>query len=251
MFRAVYPKAPKFKYITQALAKISDEASFYTSIDGVEIKALSPDKTALIVVKLPSIVFEEYNVDDKESFKVASSEFNKVARRAGRNDALILELMRENNVVKVGYRDRKTGVEREFYVNLSSPFAEEIGEPELELTVTVRMLSGDLKQIVRDVKVIGEEALFHYRDNKLFVKTTVQQKEYTCELSEGNPLAYISSTKDEVKSTYSVDVLETVLKAIASSKNVTLQFDDNKPMRIEFELIGGGSILYWIAPRVE
>ncbi|MEM4759028.1 MAG: DNA polymerase sliding clamp, partial [Desulfurococcaceae archaeon] len=61
----------------------------------------------------------------------------------------------------------------------------------------------------------------------------------------------LSSTKDDVKASYSIDILEAAIKATAASKTLTIQFDQDKPMRIEFEIVGGGSLIYWIVPRVE
>lgn len=251
MFKAVYPKAPRFRSLAQAVAKISDEAPFYASVDGLEIKALSPEKTALLIIRLPAIVFEEFSVEDKVSFSVASSELNRISRRAGRNDAMVMELIRESNVLRVGYRDVKTGIERSFYLNLSSIGLQEISEPKVDLSVTVKFMTSDFKQIIRDVKAIGEEAVFHYKDNKLYVISNAMQKEYVGEFVEGNPLSYLSSSKDEVRSTYSIDILETAIKATSASKTLTIQFDQDKPMRIEFEIMGGGSLIYWIVPRVE
>lgn len=251
LFKAVYPKAPRFKPLAQAVSKISDEAPIYVSVDGLEIRALSPDKTALLIVKLPAIVFEEFSVENKVSFSVASSELNRVSRRAGRNDAMVMELIKENNVLRVGYRDVKTSVERSFYLNLLNYELQEIGEPRIDFNVTVKMLTSDFKQIVRDVKAVGDEAVFHYKDNKLYVISRTMQKEYVGEFSEGNPLSYLSSTKDDVKATYSIDILEAAIKATSASKTLTIQFDQDKPLRIEFEIVGGGSLIYWIVPRVE
>ncbi|MEM0355205.1 MAG: DNA polymerase sliding clamp [Desulfurococcaceae archaeon] len=251
MFKAIYPKASRFKPLAQAIAKISDEAPFYVSVDGLEIKTLSPDKTALLIIKLPAIVFEEFSIEDKVSFSVASSELNRVSRRAGRNDSMVMELIKENNVLRIGYRDAKTGIERSFYLNLLNYELKELSEPKIDFNVTVKMLTSDFKHIIRDVKAIGEEAVFHYRDNKLYVISRTMQKEYVGEFSEGNPLTYLSSTKDDVKASYSIDILEAAIKATAASKTLTIQFDQDKPMRIEFEIVGGGSLIYWIVPRVE
>ncbi len=251
MFRAAYTAASKFKYVAQTIAKLTDEAPLYATPDAFEARILSPDKTVLTIVKIPSIAFEEYEVDQEEFFVVAADELNKIVRRGTRNDILIFELDKENNKLKIIFRNKKTGIERSFYVDIKPRTMEKIPEPQLDLSVTARFVADDYKQIIRDLKIIGEEAVFHYKDGKLLIYAHAQQKEYWGEFREGEPLTYLSSTTDEAKARYSVGLLETTLKAVQASKYVTLSFDTDKPIKIEFEISEGGYIVYWIVPRVE
>ncbi|MEM1825442.1 MAG: DNA polymerase sliding clamp [Desulfurococcaceae archaeon] len=251
LFKASYPSASKFKYVVQALAKVTDESPFYAKIDGLESRVLSPDKTTMIIVKIPSIAFEEYEVSEETGFIVPVADLNKIVRRATRNDSLILEYKPGDEVLKIVFRNKKTSVERVFYVNARGIGEEAIQEIKIELSVTARFVADDYKQLIRDLKTIGEEAVFHYKNGKLLVYSHAQHKEYVGEFSEGNPLAYLSSTVDEVKSIYSVSLLEATLKPLQSAKYVTLYFDTDKPAKVEFEIGEGGYIVYWIVPRLE
>jgi len=251
MFRATYASASKFKYIAQALAKITDEAPISVQPDAVEARILSPDKTAMIILKIPSISFEEFEASEPLVFTIPTSDLNKIVRRATRNDVLVFEYLKDEGKLRVGFRNKKTGVERSFAINARAGATEMFEELKLELSVTARFVADDYKQVIRDLKVIGEEAVLHYKSGKLYIIARSQHKEYRGEFSEGNPLAYLSATVDEAKATYSVGLLEITLKPIQSAKYVTLQFDTNKPAKIEFELAGGGYMTYWIVPHVE
>ncbi len=251
MFKASYTATSKFKYIAQALAKITDEAPFYVTQDTFEARILSPDKTTMIVLKIPSIAFEEYEVSGEEVFIVPTSELNKIVRRGSRNDILVFEYDSEKGQLKIGFRNKKTGVERSFYIDARSGAGESIEELKLDLSVTARFIADDYKQIIRDLKVVGEEAVFHYKEGKLYIYSHAQQKEYRGEFSEGDPLTYLSSTVDEAKAIYSIGLLEATLKPIQSAKYVTFSFDTDKPAKIEFEITEGGYMTYWIVPRVE
>ncbi len=250
-FKASYTSASKFKYIAQALAKITDEAPFYATTDMLEARILSPDKTTMIVLKIPSIAFEEYEVEGEEVFIVPTSDLNKIVRRATRNDVLVFEYLKDKGQLRIGFRNKKTGVERSFYVEARSGSGETIPELKLDLNVTARFIADDYKQVIRDLKVVGEEAVFHYKEGKLYITSHAQQKEYRGEFSEGDPLTYLSATVDEAKSIYSVGLLEATLKPIQSAKYVTIQFDTDKPIKVEFEITEGGYMTYWIVPRVE
>ncbi|WP_440060082.1 DNA polymerase sliding clamp [Thermogladius sp. 4427co] len=251
MFRAVYPSGSKFKYIASALVKITDEAPFFIKPDSLNVRVFSPDKTAMIIVKMPSIIFEEFQAEGEDYFVVASSDLNRVMKRGSRTDVLVLELDKSTGVLKTIFRNKKTGVERTFYVELKQSIPEEVPDLDVELGVTVSMLTSDFKILLRDLKTVGEHAVFHYKNGKLYVSSSEQQKEYRAVLEEGSPIISISSTVDEAKATYSIDLLKLALRASPVSKNITFSFDNDKPMKIEFPLEGGGSITYWIVSRVE
>ncbi|MEM3926014.1 MAG: DNA polymerase sliding clamp [Desulfurococcaceae archaeon] len=250
MFKAIYPNASKMKYVTQAIAKITDEVPFYATTDSLEARILSPDKTMLTIFKIPSIAFEEFHVEGEEFFVVSSTELNKIVRRASRNDVLVLELDKENNVLKTIFRDRKIGVEREFQISIIPRPQETIPYLDIDLNVSVRMLSEDFKNIISDLKIVGEEALFIYDKNKLVISSIEQQKEYSCELVEGNPLLYIAASVEKARASYNIDMLAIAVKPASASKQVTISFDTDKPMKIEYELTGGGQIIYWLVPRI-
>jgi len=251
LFRAVYPTASKFKYIAQTLAKITDEIPFYATPDSLEARILSPDKTTLAILKIPSIAFEEYECDEEKFFVIGADEFNKIMRRGTRNDAAIFELVEEKNIFRIIFRNKKTGVERTFELETKPRAQEKVPEPELELGVTFRMLTDDYKHIIRDLKIAGEDATFMYKDGKLLIHSMTQQKEYRGEFEQDNPLLYISATVDSARAKYSVGLLESTLKPTQASKTVTISFDTDKPIKIVFELPEGGNIVYWIVPRIE
>ncbi|MGC8953870.1 MAG: DNA polymerase sliding clamp [Desulfurococcus sp.] len=250
MFKAVYPNASKMKYITQAIAKITDEAPIYVTQEGLEVRVLSPDKSMLSIVRIPAMSFEEYSVEGEESFIVASTDLNKIMRRGTRNDVLVMELDRAGNVLNMVFRDRKTGLERVFQLELLPRTPEPVPELNIELGVVVKMMAEDYMNIIGDLKTIGEEAIFAYEENKLKISSSEQQKEYVGVFTEGSPLLYLYSSVEKARAVYSIDLLAVTVKPASASKQVTISFDTDKPVKVEYELAGGGQLIYWVVPRV-
>lgn len=250
MFRVSYPNASRLKQVVQALAKLSDELPLYVTQSDISVKVLSPDKTMLVVLNIPSLVFEEYTVDEEATLIVPATEFRKVVRRATRNDTLILAVSRETNELIATLRDRKTGIEREFRIPLVPKPPEPVPELQVDLSISFSILSQDLKNIVGDLKLVGEEATFIYEDGKITIKASEQQKEYICELREGSPLILLTSAVDRAAASYNIEMLLVASQPVAVSKSATVSFDSGKPMKIEYELEGGGKLVYWIVPRL-
>lgn len=250
MFKISYPNATLLKKAVQALSKLSDELPFYLTKDSLEIKVLSPDKTMLAVLSLPSIAFEEYFVEEEATFIVSATELRKVIRRATRNDTLQMTLNKEIGELTITLRDKKTGIEREFGVPLIPRPPEPVPDLQLELSVSFSMLSQDFKDVVGDLKLVGEEALLMYDEGKIIIKSVEQQKEYTCELKEGSPIILLTSSVEKAKASYNIEMLVVATGAAPASKNVIISFDTAKPLKIEYELTGGGKLVYWIVPRV-
>lgn len=249
MLKLKYSSALGLRSIVQLLSKATDEVPFLATPNSLEVKVLSPDKTSLMILQLPAVAFEEYVCDMDEFFVVATDELMRVFRRGGRNDEVSLELNKAAGQLKVVLKNKKTGVERAFSIELKERAREAVPELSVELSVSVRMLARDFKDLVKDLKVVGEEARFTYSNGKLYVKAYGYPKEYEAVLEDGNPLVSISSSTSEAEATYSTAHLEVVARASSMAEVIDLMFDTDKPLKLELILETGGKVIYWIAPR--
>ncbi len=251
-FRAVYPAATKFKYIVQTIAKVMDEIPFVATAEGLEVRSLTPDKTTMIILKLPMAAFEEYELDEeKKTFVVPADELNRIAKRGTRNDLVELKLNEEQRRLELNFIDKKTGVVRSFYIPLREGIVEELAEPQVELTVEAKLEADDFKNLINDAKIVSDEVEFAAYDDRLEVISVSPQKKYQGIFRVGDPLISLEvRTNPPVKAKYSIDLLKASLKATSAADVVTLQYGEALPMRISFELPGEGVLVYWISPRI-
>ncbi len=251
-FRAIYPAATKFKYMVQTLAKVMDEVPFVATAEGLEVKALTPDKTTMIVLRLPSTVFDSFELaEDKKTFIVSADELNRIAKRGTRNDIVELKLDEEHRRLEINFHDKKTGVVRSFYVALREGIVEELSEPQVELSVTARMMAEDFKNVINDAKIVSDEVEFKTYEDKIEVLAETTQKRYRGVLVQGDPLLSLDvSGNPPISAKYSIDLLKATLKAASAADTVTLQYGESLPMRLSFDLPGGGILVYWVSPRI-
>jgi len=248
--RIVFPKANKFKNITQVLTKLVDEAPLFLSETGLSSKSLSEDKTTMVILSIPAEAFEEIELEDNIAFKVNSRELHRIMRRGTRNDVLEMEVDRENRVLRVIFRDKKTDVVRSFELPIALEGIEEVGEPKVELPVRAEMMASDFKNLVGDAKLAGEEVEIKYSNKQIIVRAESPGRMYECVLKENQPLLSLSSDVDEASAKYGVDLLAAATRAATSSATVSLSFGTALPIRLHFELPDIGTLVYWIAPRV-
>ncbi len=249
MLKLVFPKANKFKNITQTLTKLVDEAPLFVTDAGLVSKSLSEDKTTMIILNIPAEAFEEISIEENVSFKVNTRELHKIMRRGTRNDILELEVDRDDRLLRIVFRNKKTDVIRAFELPIAFEGIEDVGEPNVNLPVKAEMMASDFKNIVSDAKLAGEEVEITYENNQLTIRCESPGRYYECTLKENNPLLSLSSEVSEAKARYGVDLLTASTKAATSSASLTLSFGSSLPLKLYYDLPDIGTLVYWIAPR--
>ena len=252
MFRARYAQATKFKRIIQAVAKIMDEFPFVVTSDGLYVRVLTPDKTTMIILEMPTYIFEDFQLDEeKKNFIVSSDDLNRVAKRGARNDYVELILDEAGKKLEINFVNQKTGVERKFQVPLREGIIEELSEPTVDLSVEVEMNASVMKEIINDAKLVGDEIEFIGYEDRLEVRVEAMQKIYKGIFKIGEGLEFYTIKADPpVRAKYSIDLLKSTLRATSAADAVKLGFGEGLPMRINLSLGGGASLIYWVSPRV-
>ncbi len=247
-FRLVYDAATKFKYITQTLAKINDEATLAVTSDAMIFWLMSPDKTTLSILRAPSLSFSEFDVEEETRILVRTDELNKIVRRATRNDSIIFEKSASDNVVLVTLRDRKTGLTRVFSLPIIDLEPPEIREPKLEGTTRFSVDADVFKVIIQDVKVVGDTVTLESKeDGSLIVKAEGEEKEYVWEMRLNAPLLDIDVAEPSIAS-YSRSPLEAATKPTGAAETVRGEFATDYPLKLEYAFPNGERMTIYIAP---
>ncbi len=246
--RALYPRSTSFKKLTQAIAKISDEATLKAAEQGMTLWAFSPDKTVLGIVKLESNAFDEFTVDGELGLNLNASELYRVARRATRNDVIVLSYGSGFPGLSVELQDRKTSFSRAFTVSAMETSEAEIREINMSPTVRVVLTADDLGVLISDVKTVGDIVELTASGDELVVKSSAEGKDYVWTMKQGAPLQEIS-VDTETRASYSVKALYSSLKPIvAVADTVTIEYATDYPLKISVSSGGPEQVIIYIAP---
>src|SRR3989344_649779 len=97
------------RYLKDSISIISDlvnEARFKITSNAIELIAMDPANVAMVIFKLLSSVFTEYDVKKDIEVSINLNNLKQILRRAGPNDMLSLEL--EENKLKIQLKGHST-----------------------------------------------------------------------------------------------------------------------------------------------
>ncbi len=248
--RFSYGSATKFKYITQALAKINDEALMIVNTEGVTVWLMSPDKVSLAILRIPSLSLDELDVEGEVKYKFRTDELNKIAKRATRNDILVFESNPETGGLTLTLQDKKTDVTRTFNITSMEEPGEEYREPKLEAKTRFSLSATDFKSIVQDARVVGDIILFKSQEGELRVTVEGEGKEYEWIMKPGAPLLELE-VDEPSESSYARQVLDAASKPTGAAEDVRVAYASQYPMKIEYTFPNGEKMYIYIAPSFE
>lgn len=230
-----------FKTIFESITKIIDEVTLICDSDGIHLSALDRSHITFVELELDKTLFDTYQCDVPEKISIDCEEFLKVLKRMKTSDILELTID-EGNLVTIFKGDS----ERKFNIRLIDLEYEPASPPNINHPIKIRVPSQLLVDALADMEIYSDKLTF-----------TVDQdyfKIYTRGNMGDSEISYIHGEQinETATSTYNIPKLQDIMKASKFSEECLLQFGDNMPLSIRFELVtGDGTLSYLLAPRIE
>src|SRR3989344_587085 len=96
--RLVLADATLLKDSISVISDLVNEASFKITRDGLELVAMDPANVAMVIYKLLSSSFTEYEIEKEQEIAINLASFKQVLRRASASDILALEVTEDNKL---------------------------------------------------------------------------------------------------------------------------------------------------------
>lgn len=249
MFNIKYPDGASLKKLLYGSLKPLSEVPIRVDDKSFLIRALSPDKNILVEIYVPSVAFETYDVTGETSLTADRDEFIKVIRRGTKRDIVTLRYEDGAEQLYVTLTNAKTGAERNYQVRVIEFGKELIQSLELELPVKFQIETDDLKKLVSDARLIGEELEITYKEGEIEVTSRSESKMFKETLALDKPLLSLESKESMVTSKYDIDLLKTVSSTFEVADIATIEFGPGLPMKIYLSSDDGSKVTFWVAPR--
>ncbi|MFH0868212.1 MAG: proliferating cell nuclear antigen (pcna) [Candidatus Woesearchaeota archaeon] len=238
------------KYLKESISIISDlvnEARFKVSKQSIKMVAMDPANVAMVILELFSSSFTEYDLKKDEEIKINLSSLKQIMRRAKPNDMLTLELDAENRFVV----QLKSNNVRTFNLPQIEFDEKEQKIPDLKFPVTITLPSEILNEAVEDVDVVAESVTFIAEQKKFTVNAEGDLSQAKIEIKESDSTKIKVDSDEKIKAKYSVEYLKKMISGSKIADEVSIYFNKDYPLKLEYKTVDKVMLSFILAPRVE
>lgn len=235
------------KYLKDSISIISElvnEARFKINKDAIELVAMDPANVAMVVFKLFSSAFTEYDVAKEQDISINLANLKQILRRAKPSDMLTLEI--DENKLKVKLKGKSS---RTFSLPLIDIDERDQKIPELEFPVTIKTTSETLNDAIEDCDIVAESISFVAEQGKFNIQAEGDLSKAHIEIKDDDETKV--SAKSKAKAKYSIEYLKKIIAGSKLADNVSISFSNDYPLKVDYVEIDKVALMFILAPRVE
>ncbi len=226
------------------IADIVTEVRFKVTKNGLELIAMDPANVAMVVYKLLSSSFVEYDAKNERVLAINLNDLKQVLKRVKPNDTLTLENPEAKLKVTL-----KGASKREFLLPLIEVEEKEQKVPSLKFSVTVKTDAAVINDAVEDVDIIGESVALSAAPKRFLISSSSDLSKADVEILADEKTAI--EAKEETKSKYSIEYLKKMIQGAKLCDKVTVQFSKDYPLQLDYTVKDKLQLLFILAPRVD
>ncbi|MFH0977819.1 MAG: proliferating cell nuclear antigen (pcna) [Candidatus Woesearchaeota archaeon] len=237
------------KYLRDSVLIISElvnEVRFKITAQAIELVAMDPANVAMVIYKLFSSCFTEYDVKKPTEIAINLSNLKQILKRIGPNDTITIEVTNENKL-QIQIRGGST---RTFSVPIIDFEEKEQKIPDLNFGTTITTPCSVFNSAIEDAGIVAESVTFIADDKKFTIQAEGDLSKAKIEI-KGDDTKIAAKTKDTIKAKYSIEYLKKMLGGSKLAENVEISFSNDYPLKLEYKVIDRIQLGFILAPRVE
>ena len=233
-----------FKDSITAISELVNEARFKVTSDAIELVAMDPANVAMVVFKLLSSSFVEYDVKEKVEIAINFPQLKQVMKRTKPTDMLTLTL--EENRFKITLKGTST---RTFFIPILELEDKEQKVPDLKFPIAVKTTTEMLSDAIEDADIIADSVSLIVDNGKFIIEAESDLNKTRTEMKDGVDI--VSDTKDKVSAKYSIEYLKKMMAGAKLAEEVSIKFNKDYPLMLEYKTVDKVMLTFILAPRVE
>ena len=247
-FLAKTKSSTEWKLITNVISTLVEEASFEATVEGIQFRAMDPSHVAMVDLNWPNASFEKYECDKPFKLTLRIEELSKLIKRAKQNNSISISAENDEYMAV----NIENGYKKKFQIRLieSSYIPQPV--PKLDLDSKIHMDKSIFDNTIIDVDAVADHITIETTQDQITFSGKGDSGKAAITLNKEDEGINELTSKKESKSTYSLQYLINILKAIgSSSETITAEYSEGMPFKMEFKLgESGGFINFYIAPRI-
>jgi proliferating cell nuclear antigen len=247
------------KGIVETLASIIDETEFKVTENEFTITAMDPSRVCLLKLTIDKEDFDEFEFEkeggDDAQYTIGLNldDLDKILKRSSTNDSIEIDFKENDNKIKIIMQREGMSRSRTFSLALLDIEIEEIPmDTLLNYDYPTRWVIDPefLVEAIKDAEIYSEILnIKAEKDQGLVFNSSGQigEMEYN--------LAFEDLIESEIDAdstgAYSLAFLKAILKIASITEKLTVFLETDHPLKMIFNLLEGGKLSYFLAPRVE
>ena len=241
------------KGIVETLASIIDETEFRVTPKKFTISAMDPSRICLLKLSINKENFDDYQCDKESKVGLNLDDLDKILKRSAANDSVEINFNETEQKIKIKMQREGITRMRTFSLALLDIEIEEIPMDNLlriEYPSKWVIEPEFLVEAIKDAEIYSEILNMTAREGQgLVFSSTGQIGEMEYNLSEDD---LIETNIDGTSSgAYSLTFLKAILKIASITEKLEISLKTDHPLKMIFNLLEGGELSYFLAPRVE
>lgn len=237
------------RYFKESISIISElvaEATIKAKKDYLELVAMDPANVALVHFRLLSSCFTEYNLKEEEDISINLNNLKQILKRAKSDDIVTVET--EDNKFKIQFKSNTT---RSFSLPLLELEDKEQKVPELNFPLTIETHSQILSDSIEDVSVVAESVTFLGEKEQFSIKAEGDLSKAFIEVRPDEHTVIKTKDSNKHKAKFSLEYLKKMIAGSKLSDKVSVHFNTDYPLKLEYKVIDKLLLSFILAPRVD
>ena len=241
------------KGIVETLASIIDETEFMVTPKEFTISAMDPSRICLLKLSIKKDNFDDYKCSKESKVGLNLDDLDKILKRCAANDSVEIDFNEKDQKIKIKMQREGTSRTRTFSLALLDIDIEEIPmENLLNIEYSSKWVIDPefLVEAIKDAEIYSEILnIKSIEDQGLVFSSTGQIGEMNYELEQDELIeTEITGTSSGA---YSLTFLKAILKISSITEKLEISLKTDHPLKMMFNLLEGGELFYFLAPRVE
>ncbi|MBY8984607.1 MAG: proliferating cell nuclear antigen (pcna) [Candidatus Lokiarchaeota archaeon] len=241
------------KGIVETLASIIDETEFRVTPKEFTISAMDPSRICLLKLSIKKDDFDEYECSTESKIGLNLDDLDKILKRSTTNDTVEINFTETDQKIKIKMQREGVSRTRTFSLALLDIDIEEIPMDNLlkiEYDSKWVIDTDFLVEAIKDAEIYSEILNINANEGKgLIFSSSGQIGEMEYDLNEDDLIE--SQLKGSSSGAYSLTFLKAILKIASITEKLEISLKTDHPLKMNFDLLEGGKLSYFLAPRVE
>ena len=241
------------KGIVETLASIIDETEFRVTPKEFTISAMDPSRICLLKLSIKKDDFDDYQCSKESKVGLNLDDLDKILKRSTANDSVEIDFNETDQKIKIKMQREGVTRTRTFSLALLDIDIEEIPMDNLlkiEYPSNWVIDPDFLVEAIKDAEIYSEILNINANEGQgLIFSSSGQIGEMEYDLNEDDLIE--SELKGSSSGAYSLTFLKAILKIASITEKLEISLKTDHPLKMNFDLLEGGKLSYFLAPRVE